>query len=96
METPLKVAIVIAFTLRMALMIYGLYQDQIMTIKYTDIDYSVFTDASEFMLRVTCICNMYLQYLAQFTHWKIFVFRVNLLTRDPPIDTHQFLHSCFS
>ncbi|PGG96983.1 hypothetical protein AJ80_09756 [Polytolypa hystricis UAMH7299] len=38
-----------AATLRIILFFYGLYQDAISPLKYTDIDYFVFTDASSFL-----------------------------------------------
>ena len=35
-----------AFLLRLVLLVYGIYQDSVSALKYTDIDYYVFTDAS--------------------------------------------------
>ena len=41
--------LVAATVLRAILLLYGLYQDAVSPIKYTDVDYLVFTDAARFV-----------------------------------------------
>lgn len=42
-----------AVLIRLVLLFFGVYQDQNLQLKYTDVDYHVFTDASRFITQVT-------------------------------------------
>lgn len=54
----------VAFAARVGLMLYGLWQDTYMAVKFTDVDYYVFSDAADFASQVIfgelCVLNHYL------------------------------------
>jgi len=48
----LQTCLFVAGVVRLLLYVYGLWQDAAMAVKYTDIDYIVFTDAARFVSQV--------------------------------------------
>jgi len=44
--------LITATCLRFVLLIYGLWQDEVMAVGFTDIDYTVFTDAARYLTKV--------------------------------------------
>lgn len=51
MDARLCVLVSAALLVRLALLCFGVYQDQNLQLKYTDVDYHVFTDASRFIIQ---------------------------------------------
>ena len=47
--TSIHLHVIFGFVIRILLMLYGLLHDSLFTLKYTDVDYRVFTDASRFL-----------------------------------------------
>ena len=45
------ILLVLAALLRGCLIIYGEYHDSVSVVKYTDVDYKVFTDAARYMVQ---------------------------------------------
>lgn len=48
-EVSFTMILVVAVVIRVGLIVYGEWQDTVMVVKYTDIDYSVFTDAAKYV-----------------------------------------------
>lgn len=48
-STSFKAVLAISFALHIALIAYGDYQDATSSVKYTDVDYDVFSDAARFV-----------------------------------------------
>lgn len=53
MSNRFRIVVALAIVMRGVLIIYGAYQDTHSTLKYTDIDYKVFSDAARIMSRPT-------------------------------------------
>ena len=51
-EMNIWVLLLFGLVLRIALFVYGMWQDRTMTVKFTDVDYYVFHDAAEYMAKV--------------------------------------------
>ena len=50
MNTRLLLVTSVAALLRVCLILYGEFHDSVSTVKYTDVDYRVFTDAARYMV----------------------------------------------
>ena len=54
-QLALIYSLLCALFIRISLVIYGMWQDSTMVVKYTDVDYYVFSDASSFVTQVNNI-----------------------------------------
>jgi len=55
----LRLCLFVAGAMRLLLHVYGLWQDTALMVKYTDIDYIVFTDAARFVSQVGSVYTTY-------------------------------------
>lgn len=52
LQWEIKTALVLALLIRTGVVLYGEWQDRNSIVKFTDVDYNVFTDAAEYMTQV--------------------------------------------
>lgn len=52
LQWDIKTALVLALLIRTGVVLYGEWQDRNSIVKFTDVDYNVFTDAAEYMTQV--------------------------------------------
>ena len=53
--------LVVGAVARLLLVAYGVWQDKTMVVKFTDVDYNVFTDAARHITKVNMnLCDLYL------------------------------------
>lgn len=62
LQWEIKTALVLGLLIRTGVVLYGEWQDRNSIVKFTDVDYNVFTDAAEYMTQVI--------YLFSFVHFS--------------------------
>lgn len=51
----IRIALSLALFIRTGMILYGVWQDKTSIVKFTDVDYTVFTDAAEYVTEVKSV-----------------------------------------